>query len=128
MDNNTDFATMTPDDLRKEADRRELVEKARVLAYRHDARVKVIKILRDIDQQLLIDANCWQKVSDLIHSICRDDSEEPSITNGDVSKVGRGMPMDWWREACKTFPQREFPDLIEDILRGRKRPFERSVR
>lgn len=111
---------MTPAELRKEADRRELVERARVLAVRHDARVRLIEALQALDRSLVADAAAGGVMKATVLAIVKADTDEKGITNGDVNMLQYGAPENWWRDATADHPKRNHPDLIGEIERHRK--------
>ncbi len=115
-----DFAALTPDQLRQEADRRELLERAKGLAERHDARLRLVEVLRSLDGDLVADAHALDAIRLAVGRIVSADKAEKEITNGDVSLASRGAPEHWWRDATASHPKRKHPDLLDDIAAGRK--------
>lgn len=115
-----EYAALTPGELRKEADRRELVERARVLAVRHDARLQLVKALHALDRSMVADACAGNILKEAVLRTIEAEKAEAKITNGEVSMASFGAPENWWREATAAHPKREHPDLLDEIERGRK--------
>lgn len=113
-------ADVTPEELRKEADRRALVERARRLAVQHDARVRLVEALQSIDRDLVADAAAVSILRATVMAVVAADSAEDGITNGEVHMASFGAPENWWREATADHPKRSSPDLLDEIERRRK--------
>lgn len=115
----TSIDDMTPAELRKEADRRELVEKARGLAVRHDARVRLVQTLHAMDRTVVDEAQAHDVMRAAVLAIIEAEKAEHRVTNGDVNMAGFGAPEDWWENATADFPKRDHPDLLDEIERRR---------
>lgn len=111
---------MTPAELRKEADRRELVEKARGLAVRRHARSRLVQTLHEIDRSLVADARADGVMKTAVLAIVEAEKNEEHITNGDVSMASYGAPENWWRDATKDHPKHDHDDLLSQIELRRK--------
>lgn len=110
---------MTPAELRKEADRRELVERARGLAERHEARLRLVEALRTLDRSLVSAARADGVMKAAVLAIVEAEKAEEHITNGDVAMLAYGAPDNWWRDATAGHPKHDYDDLLSQIERHR---------
>lgn len=86
---------VSPDALRQEANRRELVARHRTVHSRRAARNRVVDALRAIDRQDIVAAGAHNALFDALARLANDEvadrAKEP--TNGEVGLAGPGG---WW--------------------------------
>ncbi len=113
-----EYAALTPTELRKEADRRELVVKAREQAERRAARVALAEAIVALPSEVINTAHARTLMSNVLNLLVKADDDEQGVTNGDVNMAGFGAPQNWWRDATADHPKHDH-DSILDRLRKR---------
>lgn len=115
-----DFEALTPAELRKEADRRELVAKARAIAEAREARNVVAEAVLAIPATVVQAAGARNALRTLLATLVKMEDEGPKVTNGDVNVAGFGAPDDWWQKATADHPKYQ-PDSVLDRVKHQRR-------
>lgn len=123
----TTFDAMTPSQLRQEADRRELVERHRVLAEQIAAREALAVQLVAVDPGTVNAAGARGLLRGVLDALAasNDTARASMPTNGEISLATRsgGLAFDWWRQAIADHPRRDPDSVLERYHRRLLRPW-----
>ena len=110
---------LKPDDLRREADRRELILRVQALAARCEGRNHVVEALCAINGRDVRAGSLTDRLRQVIRQIAADDKrdrDENEITGGDVNIAGL---RDWWGKATAELVVHVEPhEVIKKIQRS----------
>jgi hypothetical protein len=126
MADSREFATLTPEQLRKEADRRELVERHRVNAERRAARVALAEAIVALPAETVRTAGASHLLKNVLTLLVKADDDDAGVTNGEVSMAGYGAPENWWRDATAAHPKYDHDSILNRLRRHRVRLWETS--
>lgn len=98
---------ITPDELRKEADRRDLRDQAKWVADRRAARNRVVDALLAIDKTDVRASSASEALKMALGRLRSQDEsdQEKEPTNSEISLAAPRGPHDWWSEIRKQIPQ-----------------------
>lgn len=121
------FDAMTPSELRREADRRELVERHRMLAERIAARDALAVQLVALDTGTVNAADARRLLRGVLDALAtgNEADQEAMPTNGEISMVshGGGLAFDWWHTAIADHPRRDGDSVLSRYRARRLRPW-----
>lgn len=117
------YAAMTPKDLRREADRRELIERQAQISDRDEARDQLAELIASLPRDLVLRANARQLLMGVLKALAAADEGEDRPTGGEVNVLcvtgmGNGGAA-WWDEATDGFYKRKPDTLLGRVARGR---------
>lgn len=116
-----EYGLLTPAELRKEADRRELVERHRVVAERRAAQVELAEAIVALPGPLVHAAQADRLLKNVLLLLVKADDDAQDVTNGEVHMAGFGAPENWWRDATADHPKHDH-DSVLDRLRKHRLP------
>lgn len=102
------YEAMTPAELRKEADRRDLVAKAKRVAERRYALDEIAGIVLAIPKETVTTASARMVLMSLLAELVKLDDDGEHVTNGDVNLASIGTDHSWWDEATADHPAIDF--------------------
>lgn len=117
---------MTPDELRKVAERRELVDKARRLAERRWARNQIAEAILAIPAHIVRQADAAGLLKGTLRAIVKAEADGEHITNGETHMAGLGSPrldINWWQHATADHPKRSTDDALSRVEMNRGLPW-----
>jgi hypothetical protein len=121
------FDGLTPEQLRKEADRRELVERHRIDAERRAARVALAEAIVALPAPTVRTADAYPLLRNVLNLLVKADDADPGVTNGEVSMAGYGAPENWWRDATADHPKHDHDSILDRLRKQRVRLWERAL-
>lgn len=112
---------ISPDELRKEAVRRDLRDRAKRNAERREARNEVADAILAISGTVVRRSGAEAALTAALNMLARDDARdyETEPTNGEVNLAG---PSGWWDAVRKQVPRVAVHPLLDDMARGRRNP------